>query len=162
MEFLIDTNYFENFTVIDTDFDANKKLNTHMVDAHKVQVYELLGKDLYNRLQTALPSPGTDPDADALASLSDLKDFTLKAVEINLIPFLNDPVTAKGTQERTGNFSQSASGTDKGLKLDKVRALLEVYAMRVRDYLKENASKYPEYNRCKRADQNFYTGIYGV
>ncbi len=162
MEFLIDVTYFENFTVIDTDFDANKKLNTHLVDAHKVQVYELLGKDLYNRLQTALDTPGSDPDADTLADLSDLKDFTLKATELNLIPFLNTPVTAKGTQERTGNFSQSASGTDRGLRLDKVRALLEVYAMRVRDYIRENSDIYPEYLRCKNIDQNFYSGIHGV
>jgi len=162
MEFLIDVTYFENFTVIDTDFDANKKLNTHMVDAHKVQVYELLGKELYERIQTALANPGADVDADALANLSDLKDFTLKAVELNLIPFLNTPVTAKGTQDRSGNFTASASATDKGLRLDKVRALLEVYAMRVRDYLTDNADKYPEYHRCKRKDQNFYTGIHGV
>ena len=162
MDFIIDVQYFENFTVIDTDFDANKKLNTHMVDAHKVQVYELLGKELYERIQNALANPTTDPDADTLAGLSDLKDFTLKAVELNLIPFLNDPVTAKGTQDRTGNFSQSASGVDKGLKLDKVRSLLETYAQRVRDYIKDNSDKYPEYDRCNKSDQNFYTAIHGV
>jgi len=159
MILIIDTQYFENFTIIDTDFDSNK-VNNHLVDAQEIQVYELLGKDLYDQLQLALA--GT-PTVDEQILIDKLKPFLLKATELNLIPFLNTPVTAKGTQERSGNNTTSASGTDKGLILDNVRAKIEVHALRIAKFLDENQAKYPNWRKgCKTNKPTFYSAIYGV
>lgn len=160
MELIISIEYFEQFTIIDTDFDSNK-VNNHLVDAQEIQTTELLGVELYDRIQLALQNPTTDPDADALALK--LKPFVLKATELNLVPFLNKPVTAKGTQDRSGNFSTSASGTDQGLILDNIRAKVEYHALRIREFLNDNSTKYPEYrNDCNGNNQNFYSTIHLV
>jgi len=159
MILIIDTQYFENFTIIDTDFDSNK-VNNHLVDAQEIQVYELLGKDLYDQLQLALA--GT-PTVDEQILIDKLKPFLLKATELNLIPFLNTPVTAKGTQERSGNNTTSASGTDKGLILDNVRAKIEVHALRIAKFLDENKALYPNWRKdCNTNKPTFYSAIYGV
>ena len=157
MELLIDIAYFETNTLIDTDFDTNKAYN-HLVRAHEIQLYELYGKDLYNRIQTALA--GT-PSADEQALIDITKPFVCSATEVNYLPFLATPVTAKGVQERNGNFTTSSNDTNKGLMLESFRADMELYAQRVRDYLLDNLAKFPEW-KCKTGDGNFYTAIHGV
>lgn len=157
MELIIDLGYFETNTVIDTDFDTNKAYN-HIVEAHEIGLYELLGEDLYNRVQTALENPGTDLDAEALVELC--KMFVLKASEVSLVPFLNNPVTAKGTQDRNGNFTTSTNDVNAGIILHSIREKKEVYAERVRSYLNKNAGLFPEW-KCN-GEQNFYTTIHGV
>lgn len=158
MELIIDILYFETNTVIDTDFDTNKAYN-HIVEAHEIGLYELLGKELYDRVQTALANPGTDLPAEDLADRC--KQFVLKASEVSLIPFLNNPVTAKGTQDRNGNFTTSTNDTNAGIILHSIREKKEVYAQRVRDFLDDNKTVYTEWDKCK-GDQNFYTTIHGV
>lgn len=159
MEFVIDIAYFELNTVIDTDFDTNKAEN-HLVEAHEIQLYELLGKDLYNRVQTILAGTPTTIESELIELL---KPFVLKATEVSLVPFLNNPVTAKGTQDRNGNFTTSANDTNSGLVLDSIRGKLEAYAERVRDFLKDNLIDFPEYNKnCTQNGNNFYSSIHGI
>jgi len=157
MQLLIDIQYFETNTLIDTDFDANKAYN-HMVRAHEIQLYELYGKELYNRIQTALAGTPT-ADEQELIDLS--KPFVCSATEVNYLPFLATPVTAKGVQERNGNFTQSSNDTNKGLMVENFRADMEIYAERVREYLRLNLDKFPEW-KCKTGHGNFYTPIHGV
>ena len=158
MELIITIEYFEANTIIDTDFDTNK-VNNHLVDAQEIQVTELLGQELYDEIQLALA--GT-PTADQVILINKLKPFTLKATELNLVPFLNKPVTAKGTVERSGNNTAPASGTDQGLILDNIRAKVEYHALKIRKFLNENLTKYPAYKSCSGRTQNFYSCIHGV
>jgi hypothetical protein len=158
MNLIINSQYFEDNTVIDTDFSVEKSY-IHLIEAHEIQVFELLGKELFDRVQTILS--GT-PAGLELDLINLLKPFTVKATEINLIPFLNSPVTAKGTQDRTGNFTQSANDTNTGLTLDAVRSRLETYAQKVRNFLDDNRTEFPEWKHCHEGGQNFYSCIHGV
>lgn len=156
MELVITLEYFEDNTVIDTDFDIDKALN-HLNDAHDVQLNELLGDELYKRLQDSiLPTPSAGLETD-LVNL--LKMFVVKATEVNLVPFLNTPVSAKGTQERSGDFSTSAGQPDKALRLDNIRAKEEVFAGKVRTFLTDNIQEFPEY-KCKLGGTGFYSPIH--
>lgn len=161
MEFVIDLAYFENNTVIDTDFDGDKVQN-HLVDAHEIQLRELLGWELYDLVQLWLAdNPIPTPIEQGL--ISHLKPFVLKATELNVIPFLNAPVTAKGTMDRSGDYTTRTDNTNTGLILDNVRAKVEYYAELCRKYLRKNEESFPLYNKyCKDGSQDFYSTIYGV
>lgn len=159
MEFVIDIAYFEENTVIDTDFDSNKAYN-HMIDAQEIQLRELLGKDLYNKVQLWLANtPAPTPTEQGLIDC--LKPFVLKATELNFIPFLNSPVTAKGTMDRNGDYTNRTNDTNTGLILDNVRAKVEYYAEICRDYIHDNIIDFPDW-KCEDGSQDFYSTIYGV
>lgn len=155
MILIIDINYFEENTIIDTDFDSAKCYN-FIVEAHEIQLFELLGEDLFDRVQTALGGVPT-PIEQELIDLC--KPFLVKATELDFVPFLNSPVTAKGTQERTGNFTTSANDMNKSVIMDKIRARVESYAEKVRKFLDKNSNDFPEWNKCSD-DGNFYTTIH--
>lgn len=159
MEFVIDISYFEEATIIDTDFDSNKVEN-HLVDAQEIQLKELLGRKLYAKVQLWLANnPVPTPIEQELIEC--LKPFVLKATELNLIPFLNSPVTAKGTMDRSGDYTTRTNDTNSGLILDNVRAKVEYYAEECRIFLSENRSSFPDW-QCEDGDQNFYSTIYMV
>tara|TARA_R110002153_G_scaffold189041_4_gene341890 strand:+ start:4817 stop:5296 length:480 start_codon:yes stop_codon:yes gene_type:complete len=159
MEFVIDLAYFENNTVIDTDFDGDKVQN-HLVDAHEIQLRELLGTELYDEVQLWLDNNPT-PTAIEQGLIDYLKPFVLKATELNVIPFLNAPVTAKGTMDRSGDYTTRTGNINTGLILDNVRAKMEYYAELCRKYLRKNIINFPSY-QCEDGSQDFYSTIYGV
>jgi hypothetical protein len=159
MEFVIDLNYFEEATIIDTDFDGNKVEN-HIVDAQEIMLKELLGRKIYEEMQLWLASsPAPSPIQTLLIELC--KPFVLKATELYLIPFLNSPVTAKGTMDRSGDYTTRTNDINTGLILDNVRAKVEYYAEEVRQFLSENRTDFPKW-KCEDGDQNFYSTIYMV
>ena len=159
MEFVITLEYFEEATIIDTDFDGNKVEN-HIVDAQEIMLKELLGRKLYSDMQLWLASnPAPSPIQQELIDCC--QPFVLKATELYLIPFLNSPVTAKGTMERSGDYTKRTNDTNTGLILDNVRAKVEWYAEECRRFLKENRSDFPTW-KCEDGDQNFYSTIYQV
>lgn len=159
MEFVIDISYFEEATIIDTDFDSNKVEN-HLVDAQEIMMKELLGRELYAKVQLWLANnPAPTPIQQELIDC--LKPFVLKATELYLIPFLNSPVTAKGTMDRTGDFTSRTNDTNSGLILDNVRAKVEYYAEECRVFLDNNRAEFPDW-KCEDGDQNFYSTIYMV
>ena len=159
MELIIDIAYFEEATIIDTDFDSNKVSN-HLIDAQEIMLKELLGRKLYSEMQLWLANnPAPTPVQTALIELC--KPFVLKATELYLVPFLNAPVTAKGTMERNGDYTKRTNDTNSGLILDNIRAKVEWYAEEVRIYLSENRSSFPNW-KCEDGDQNFYSTIYLV
>lgn len=159
MEFVIDQAYFESNTVIDTDFDGDKMQN-HLVDAQEISMRELLGVKLYDKVQLWLANnPAPNTIQQGLIDL--LKPFVLKATELNLIPFLNSPVTAKGTMDRSGDYTSRTSGVNTGLILDNVRAKMEYYAELCRIYIKDNDTTFTEWD-CNEDGQDFYSTIYGI
>ncbi len=157
MNFVIDTDYFETNTVIDTDFDIKKAYN-HLIDAHEVQLYELLGKSLYDRLQTIL---GDLQNADPieLELIECLKPFMVKATELNLTPFLNTPVTAKGSMDRSGEYTKRAIEDTTARILDNIRAKEEFYAEKCREFLECNSKEFPEYH-CNGSGSDFFSPIH--
>ena len=157
MQEIIDIAYFENNTIIDTDFDTNKAYN-HLVDAHEIQTKQLVGKELYAKIQLWLAgTPVPTPIEQGLIDC--LKPFVLKATELNLVPFLNHPVTAKGTMERSGDFTTRSDNTNTGLQLDNIRGKMECYAEDCREYIKDNIETFPEW-KCDDGSQDFYSTVY--
>ena len=157
LNFVIDTDYFETNTVIDTDFDIKKAYN-HLIDAHEVQLYELLGKDLYDRLQTILDDIA-NASAIELELIEFLKPFMVKATELNLTPFLNTPITAKGSMERSGDYTKRSADETTARILDNIRAKEEFYAEKCREFLKCNSKYFPEY-QCNGSGNDFFSPIH--
>jgi len=159
MELVITIQYFEENTIIDTDFDGNKVYN-HLIDAQEIMLSELLGRKIYADMQLWL---GNNPAPSTIQQelIDKCKPFVLKATELYLIPFLNTPITAKGTMERRGDYTSRANDTLSGLRLDNVRAKVEHYAEQVRLFLSDNRTDFPKW-KCEDGDQNFYSTIYLV
>jgi|GEM_PF-6266591 len=159
MNNVITLEYFENNTVIDTDFSL-EKAEIHLIEAHEIQLWELLDEKLYNRVQLILDDL---PNADQIEKdlITCLQPFMVKSTEVNLVPFLNFPITAKGTTERRGDFTSPAPQPEKSRILNVVRGREEFYAQKCRDFLIKNINEFPEYN-CGDSSQDFYSSIYAV
>ena len=156
MNSVITIQYYEDNTVIDTDFDSSKA-TVHMTDAHEINLNELLGDDLYARVQAILDDL---PSASQIEKdlITCLKMFVVKATDTRLTPFLNTPVSAKGTQERSGDFTSSSDNQGRALRLDVMRASEEVFAEKCRKFLVKNIKEFPEY-KCAGGN-DFYSSIH--
>ena len=134
--------------------------------AQDIHIHQLLGTDLYDKLQNDI----SDGDANTpTADYKKLLDEYIQPVLIHYslyecLPFLSYKIMNKDIVRKISETSSAASLEDIKYLRNIVMDTAEYYATRLVDYIKNNTEKYVEYNSNSGADlsptkDTYYSGI---
>lgn len=131
-------------------------------------IHTMLGTALYRKLQDMIRNRQTTPIPEPYAVL--LEDY----IQVSLLWYtladlpipLQYKLVPKGVITRSDATIQTTSSTDRKELMDHCRGYAELYAQRAINYLRANASIYPEYtspggcDSIEPARTQYSTGIY--
>jgi len=158
----INTDYVFKYSVIENNVDADL-ITKFILKAQDLNVQETLGSNLYNKLVNDCPN-----FTGAYRTL--IKDYVQPAlcewVVYHALPFINFRLTNKAVSQKSSDSSQP-SGVDeiKWLR-DQVRTNAEFYSERMKDYIKNHPSDFPEFYTTSETfgitpnKSNYFSGIH--
>ena len=124
------------------------RLDPYILEAQEVDLYGLIGKDLYNMLFTQIV-PNTFP---ATYEYPELKaEYGTYLAYMAYARFLTQQqvtVTAHSVVTKRNDFSDPVSDVAMQRTISAARATAQVYAERLIDFLDLNSETYPEWKRC--------------
>lgn len=160
----ISTEYLYKHTTIDANVDADYL--TKFIDmAQDLQIQLVLGNALFVKIKNDIASTGTTTGY----YLSLLTDYVQRATAewtvYYALPHINYHITNKAVSTNNSD-SSNASDVDtlKWLR-QQVRDNAEFYSERVRDYLRNNSTQFPELyattgENIRPTNNSYYSGMY--
>lgn len=128
------------------------RLDPYILEAQEIDLFGLIGKDLYDKLFTEADPP-TFP---ATYLYSELKaEYGAYLAYMAYARFLTQQqvtITSHGVVTKRTDFSDSVSDTTMQRVISAARATASVYAERLIDFLNENVDTYPEWKRCEHCE----------
>ena len=110
----------------------------------EIDIQNLLGTDLYNRISTDIEN--STLSGDYLALVSDFIQPTLIwFAQVNYIPFAAYTIAKGGVYKHQAENSQTVDKNEVDYLVGKAREYANYYSTRLVDYLCFNQSKFPEY-----------------
>lgn len=158
----ITTDYVYKRSVIENNVDADL-ITKFIWKAQELEIQSTLGENLYKKLINDCPN-------FTGYYLTLVKDYIQPAqcewVVYHALPFINFKLTNKAVSQKSSDNS-SPSGIDdiKWLR-DQVRNTAEFYSERIKDYIKNNPTQFPEYYtsnlsfEVKPNKTNYFSGIF--
>lgn len=160
----INTDYVYKWTIIEDNVDPDL-IFKYIEQAQTINIQEVLGSNLYNKLVTDCP--------DFTGYYRTLvKDYIQPAqaqwVVYHIIPFINYKLTNKAISQKSSDNSQPSALADIKFLMDKVRINAEFLSERIKDYIKNNETQFPEFFTTNPEDpynirpnrNNYYGGIW--
>ena len=150
------------YTSLSGNIDTDKFIQ-YVLIAQEITVQQLLGTDLYEKIQTDIEGSSLTGDYLTLVETY-IKPVLIHAAAVQYIPFASYTFGNKGVFKHTSETGESVSKEEVDYLVEKERSVMQFYADRLIDHLSfESASKYPEYNTNSNDDVNpitgqFYTG----
>jgi hypothetical protein len=160
----ITSEYVYKYTVIDQNVDADLILK-FIIKAQDLNIQSTLGSHLYNKLVADCPN-----FQNQYRTL--IKDYVQPAqaewTVYHALPFINFHLTNKAVALKSTDSSQPSTVEDLQWLMTQVRNNAEFYSERVRDYIKNNPSLFPEFYTIepgmpfdiKPNKSNYHSGIY--
>jgi hypothetical protein len=138
---LINTDYMFKYTIVDDNVDVNL-ITKHIWKSQDLNIQATLGENLYTRIMTDCPN-------FTGAYLTLVKSYIQPALAewtvYHLMPFINFRLTNKAVSLKNSDNSNPSTIDDLKWLRDQVRNNAEFYSERIRDYIKNNQSSFPEY-----------------
>ena len=139
-------------SIIDGNVDYDKIIQFVKV-AQEIDVQNILGTDLYNRISADIIA-GTLAN-DYLSLVTDFVQPTLIwFAQMNYIPFSAYTIAKGGVYKHQAENSQSVDKNEVDYLVGKAREYANYYSTRLVDYLCFNSSLFPEYTSNTNNDIN--------
>jgi len=137
-------------TTVNGNVDAELLL-PYIKVAQDIHVHQLLGTDLYDKLQSDITG---DSVAGAYKTLLDdyIQPVLIHYSLYECLPFLSYKIMNKDIVRKISETSTSASLEDIVYMRDIIKNTAEYYAQRLVDYIVNNTASFPEYSSNSGAD----------
>lgn len=137
----LDTPYIYKFTIIEQNVDADLVLK-FIWKAQDLNIQSLIGQNLYTKLVTTCPNF----TGEYLTLIRDyIQPCQAEWVVFHALPFLNYRLTNKAVSQKSSDNSLPSSADDIKWLRDQVRNNAEFYGERIKDYIRNNPTSFPEY-----------------
>jgi len=145
------------YTSLSGNIDTDKFIQ-YVLIAQEITVQQLLGTDLYEKIQGDIESSSLT--GDYLTLVNDyIKPVLIHAAAVQYIPFASYTFGNKGVFKHTSETGETVSKEEVDYLVEEERDTMQFYADRLIDHLSFNApSKYPEYNTNTNEDISPITG----
>jgi len=136
-------------SIIDGNTDVDKLLPFIKI-AQQIDIQNLLGTDLYNRISadiTSGASGGTGLTGNYLTLVNTYVQPTLIwFAQMNYIPFAAYSIKNGGVFKGSSETAETVNKNEVDYLVDKAREYANYYSTRLVDYLQFNTDLFPEYN----------------
>ena len=136
-------------SIIDGNTDVDKLLPFIKI-AQQIDIQNLLGTDLYNRISadiTSGASGGTGLTGNYLTLVNTYVQPTLIwFAQMNYIPFAAYSIKNGGVFKGSSETAETVNKNEVDYLVDKAREYANYYSTRLVDYLQFNTGLFPEYN----------------
>lgn len=158
----ITTDYVYKWSVIENNVDADL-ITKFIWKAQDLNIQSTIGENLYRKLINDCPNFTGQ-------YLTLVKDFIQPAqcewVVYHALPFINFKLTNKAVSQKSSDNSNPSGLDDLKWLRDQVRTNAEFYSERIKDYIKNNPSAFPEFFtttntfEVKPNKTNYFSGIW--
>jgi len=144
-------------SIIDGNTDVDKLLPFIKI-AQQIDIQNLLGTDLYNKISadiTSGASGGTGLSGNYLTLVNTYVQPTLIwFAQMNYIPFAAYSIKNGGVFKGSSETAETVNKNEVDYLVDKAREYANYYSTRLVDYLQFNTDLFPEYN--SNTDNNIH------
>lgn len=158
----LDVNYIYRYTIIETNVDADL-INKFIWKAQDLNIQNAIGQNLYTALINDCCT-FTDPRLTLVRDY--IQPCQAEWTVYHALPFINYRLTNKAVSlKNSDNSNPSTTDEIKWLR-DQVRNNAEFYTERLKDYIKNNPTSFPEYYRrdltfeVSPTKTGYFSGIY--
>jgi hypothetical protein len=137
-------------SIIDGNVDTDKFIQFVKI-AQQIDVQNILGTDLYNRISTDIQNGSLTGDYLSLVT-NYVQPMLIWFAQVNYIPFAAYEIKNGGIYKHTSENAQNVDKNEVDYLVKKARDYANYYAERFIDYMSFNLSKYPEYNSNTNED----------
>ncbi len=145
-QFFIDPADLKRESVLDGNVDVDK-VRQWMKTAHDTHVRNLLGEDLFDRIQAGITAAdlttGADSETDLLNNF--IKQLTIHWCLVVVFEFLPYTASSKGVFRHTSENSETTNKVENDSLVEKHRNIAQHYSRRFVKYMKFNSSSFAEY-----------------
>jgi len=165
--YFITTDYLKKYYsgYLDPNIDANA-LDSFILIAQGIRIQSVLGFDLYNKYITDINN-NTGPVGQYKYLMDNyIQPATALYSIYEALPSLNFRITNKAVSQKSSDYGQPSTRTDVEYLRQQVVNNAEFYSMRIREYITNNPSDFPEYyittgvNRIRAKNNNYFGGLY--
>ena len=144
---LVTTQDVKRYSILDGNVDDDK-FKQYIAIAQDIHLQEYLGTDLLVKLQSLLP---TAIDEVANANYKTLLETFVKPMLIHwalveILPFIAYQVSNGGVFKHTPENTQTVDKNEVDFLVEKERNIAQNYSRRFIDFMRYNATDYPEYD----------------
>ena len=137
-------------SILDGNVDTDKFIQFIKL-GQEIDIQNLLGTDLYNRISTDIEN--STLSGDYLALVSDYIQSTLIwFAQVNYIPFAAYQIKNGGVFKHSSETAENVNKNEVDYLVGKAREYARYYSTRLVDYLCDNSSKFPEYTSNSGSD----------
>lgn len=159
---LINTEYMYIYTIVDDNVDANL-ITKQIWKAQDLNIQSTLGENLYTKIMNDCPN-FVGPYRTLVKNYIQpaLAEWTV----YHLLPFINFKLTNKAVSTKSSDNSQPSTIDDLKWLQAQVRNNAEFYSERIRDYIRNNQSSFPEFFvrnnvwEIRPNKTNYFSGIH--
>ena len=127
---------------------SDSRLDPYILEAQEMDLYELLGKDLYLKLFTEIDPP-TFPATFFYPELKNqYSGFLCYSAYARLLSQNQTTITAYGVVSKKTDFSDLVPEPTLQRTIQAARASAQEYAKRLITFLNDNSETYPEWKSC--------------
>lgn len=158
----ISTDYVYKYSVIENNVDADL-IKKFIWKAQDLNIQAAVGQNLYQKLMNDCPN-------FTGYYLTLVQDYIQPAQTewcvYHALPFINFRLTNKAVSQKSSDNSNPSGIDDLKWLRDQVRNTAEFYSERIKDYIKNNPSQFPEFYTRKDSFEvkpnktNYFSGIY--
>lgn len=125
-----------------------------ILDAQHIKLQELLGSELYNKIEDLVISGMTeDVNADYKTLYDDhIYNCTIQWTLVEILPYVRFKIVNKSVTLQNSENSTPAEFEEFKYFIALLTNKAEFYSKRMKDYLKANYTLFPEYNFCTGCD----------
>lgn len=138
----IDTEYFYNMSGVSNNIDVNR-IEWIIKRAQTINVFEELGKDLYDKIFSDIQSQSLSGDYLTLRNIY-IAPYIVELGRVYLYESSFVEMTNMGIQAKRTEWTNSVNKLNNQNNINDIKRLEN----RLRTYLKDNISKFPEYRGC--------------
>ncbi len=139
----ISTKDLKKNSIIDGNVDIDKMLQFVKV-AQQIDIQNLLGTDLYNRISTDIINDTLT--GDYLSLVNDyVQPMLIWFAQVNYIPFAAYQIKNGGIYKHSSETAETVNKNEVDYLVAKAREYANYYSTRLVDYLCFNSSLFPEY-----------------
>ena len=158
----ISTDYVYKWSVIENNVDADL-ITKFIAKAQELNIQAAVGENLYTKLLNDCPN-------FTGLYLTLVKDYIQPAqtewVVYHALPFINFRLTNKAVSQKNSDNSNPSGIDDLKWLRDQVRNNAEFYSERIKDFIKNNPTAFPEYYtrtntfEVRPNKSNYFSGIF--
>jgi hypothetical protein len=149
----INQQYLKAVTPISGNVDVTE-VSSHIDTAQLINTREILGKNLYEDLNTKIKTNSLSPIEDELVEIMK-QALAYRSAEI-AIPFLGIKIRSKGVVRLNDEFAQAASLEDMKYLRSELSKRADYFETRAKDFLCQFSTDFPLYTQDTNPNNQIY------